>query len=131
MLNEQDDKSLRGYARRLHSELGEDAYHNVICEVLKRQVVIKNEIAFFHVTIKRAIWKIFRHEKVERERTESYVRGDPPTTMVGLLKGHMKQGVRQSHCRRGHELIEGNLVYIGKDKRRTCKTCRYMKERVA
>ena len=128
MLNEHDDRNLREYAKRLHPQLGEDAYHNVVCDVLVQQKVIHNIEPFFHVAMKRALWKIYRHEQSEREQIEAYIQGDPSPSMKGLLIGRETQNIRQAQCRRGHELVEGNLAYISG--RRTCRTCKRMRERV-
>lgn len=126
MLSEQEDRNLRGYALRLHPELGEDAYHNAVCHILIYKTVPNNVEVFFRVAIKRALWKIYRHEKSDREQSFAFLQGDPPSTMVGLLKGREKMNVRQVQCRRGHEFTEDNIAYIGE--RRTCKMCKRTRE---
>ena len=67
-LTEEDDQVLRGYARRLHVQYGEEAYHNVICDMLTRDKwdQIQDIIGFCRVAIKYALYKIFRHEASER-----------------------------------------------------------------
>ena len=123
----QEDQDIRQYSKRLHYDLGEDAYHNVVCDVLTNNRDIHNERAFFRVAMKLALYKIYRHEKSEREQVSAYLNGDPPYTMEALRKGAALRRVIQSHCKRGHELIEGNLAYMGN--RRTCLTCKRKRER--
>ena len=127
MLEIQEDQYIRQYSKQLHYDLGEDAYHNVVCDVLFKKMNIYNEKAFFCVAMKRALYKIYRHEQSEREQISAYINGDPPYTMQGLRKGMALRCIRQSHCKRGHELIEGNLAYVGI--RRTCLTCKRIRER--
>lgn len=113
------DRDLRSYATWISPNDGEDAYHNAICDVLARgqAVVIATPSAFYRCAIKRALYKIFRHEKAERENTAAFLAGDPPPTAIGLKAGRLPQ----THCRKGHPLTEENLTYVGP--RRTCKTC--------
>lgn len=121
---DEDDAPVRRYARWLHPELGEDAYHTAVCEVLVRGRAesIRNAQAFYRVAIRRALYKIFRHEQAEREQTARFLAGDPPSTAAGLAMGRHTQ----THCRRRHELSEENCCYIGK--RRTCRTCKRERE---
>lgn len=127
ILTNEEDKALRGYARRLHSEWGEEAYHNVVCEILSRGKVesIRDIIGFGIVAIKYALYKIFRHEASERQNIEAYLNNDPIPQHVGLVMGRQ----RHEMCRKGlHRLIDGNLAYIGI--RRTCRACKRERERV-
>lgn len=118
LITEEDDIVLRGYAKRLDPQQGEDAYHNAICSMLEKPTVIQNIIGLCIVAIRRALYKIFRHEKTERENIEHYINGDPVPAQVGWKRG----SVRQEKCRKGlHDLVEGNLVYVGA--RRTCQAC--------
>ena len=126
-LTEEDDKALRGYARRLHRSLGEEAYYNVVCDMLLRGKwkIIHDVRGFFVVSMKYALIKIFRHEASERRNIEAYINNDPIPTQIGLWAGRQKHET----CRKGlHPLVEGNLVYIGV--RRTCRACKQARERV-
>lgn len=118
------DSSLRRYARWLNQEMGEDAYHDVVCSILERGHVdqIRNLHSFFLVAIRRALFKLFRHEQSEREQVTAYLAGDPPPTAAGLQMGRQMQ----THCRRGHLFTEDNLAYIGS--RRTCRMCKRSRE---
>ena len=121
------EREIRQYAMRLNPYLGEDAFHSVICEVLERNIILVNEVAFYHVAIKRALWKIFRHEKADRKTSLAFLNGDPPASEIGLRAGRKLMNVRRSHCRNGrHELVEGNLTYVGG--RRTCLACKRIRE---
>lgn len=119
MFEDEQDRDLRNYARWISPNDGEDAYHDAICDVLRRgkDGEIANAAAFFRCAIKRALYKIFRHEKAERENTAAWLAGDPPPSAPGLKLGRLPQ----THCRRGHPLTEENLTYVGP--RRTCRTC--------
>ena len=132
VLTQEIDQQIRGYAKRLDREFGEEAYHNVVCDVLERDGMasIRDILVFFRVCIRRDLWQIWRHEKAESRQVEKYIRGDQADTNKGLIEGRKIQNVRKERCRSGlHKLIEGNLVYIGKEKRRTCRTCRYERAR--
>lgn len=120
MLTDIEDRDLRGYARWISLDDGEDAYHDAICDVLARGWMerIAQPCAFFRRATKLALYKIFRHEKAERENTAAFLAGDPPPTSIGLKAGRLPQ----THCRRGHALTEENLAYTGP--RRTCRICR-------
>lgn len=113
------DHDLRAYARWISPNDGEDAYHDAICDVLRlrKAETINNPAAFFRCAIKRALYKIFRHQRAERENTAAYLAGDPPPSSQALKLGRLPQ----DNCRRGHPLTEDNLTYVGA--RRTCKTC--------
>lgn len=127
MLSESQDIALRAYAKRLHPILGEDAYHNSVCDAMRRVGFenIRSIEGFFRRAIKMSLFKIFRHEKVERNNMQSFINGDPVPMTVGLVYGRMKHDV----CRKKlHSLIEGNLVYVGG--RRTCQACKRMREAI-
>lgn len=126
VLTEQDDQVLRRYARQLHYEYGEEAYHNVICEILSRGKweTIQDIRGFCIIAIKYALYKIFRHEVSERRNIESYINGDIIPMQVGLVKGRVKR----ERCRKElHDLVEGNLAYISGQ--RTCRACKQERER--
>jgi hypothetical protein len=127
MTLELSDVEIRAHAIRLHPDYGEDAYHDAVCAVLSRGELetIENPVAFFWIATKRALYKIFRHERAEMEQTLAWLRGDPAPTAQGLENGRLTH----THCRRGHPLIEGNLAYIGP--RRTCRTCKRRREAFA
>lgn len=122
-----DDQRLRMYARRLHPEFGEDAYHTVVCEVLQRHVVnIHNFIGFFRVAIRNALYKMFRHEKSERTTVTAFINDDP----IAMQRGLRRSQQPLVSCRKDmHLLVEGNLAYVGK--RRTCRACKRLREAVA
>jgi hypothetical protein len=125
-LTKEEDRILRGYAKRLHQDLGEEAYHNVVCDTLTRGKAegIRDIRGFFVVAIKYALYKIFRHEASERRTIESYMNGDPIPQQIGLQRGRLKHEM----CRKGlHVLTEENSAYIGV--RRTCKACKQARER--
>lgn len=125
-LTHEDDVILRGYAKRLHDEHGEEAYHNVVCDMLSRGKWddIKDMRSFCIVAIKYALYKIFRHEVAERRNIESYLNGDPVPAHVGLVMGRQKQ----EWCRKKlHMLTDENSAYIGI--RRTCRQCKRQRER--
>lgn len=126
-MNDKEDQDLRGYARWLHENLGEDAYHDAICDVLTSDQVllIRNPRAFWRTAIKRRLYKAFRRMKTDRELSAFYINGDPPPTATGLALGRQKH----ENCRRGHPLTEDNLAYIGP--RRTCRTCKRTREAAA
>lgn len=127
ILTKEDDRALRGYAKRLHSEWGEEAYHNAVCGMLLRKKwdEIKDIRGFCIVAIKYALYKIFRHETSERRNIEAYINNDPIPMQAGLVHGRMKHEM----CRKGlHRLIDGNLAYVGIQ--RTCRACKRERERV-
>ena len=133
VLTQEIDQQIRGYAKRLDREFGEEAYHNVVCDVLERDGMasIRDILVFFRVCIRRGLWQIWRHEGAEHRQVEKYIRGDRADTDKGLIEGRKIQNIRKEWCRSGlHKLIEGNLVYIGKEKRRTCRVCKQIRERV-
>lgn len=119
------DKGVRRYAVFLSMDQGEDAYHNSVVDTLERGGLrdprcVKSMLV---VGIKWALYKIFRHERSEREQVASWLAGDPPFTAAGLATGRAKK----TQCRRGHALEEENLSFVGP--RRTCLTCRRMMDR--
>ena len=120
LLTDPLDRQLRCYARWLSPDHGEDAYHTCVLQLLERGLrrAIVNHQAFFRCAIKLAFYKIMRHERAEREQVASWLAGDPPHTQKALTG----RRVPQSHCRRGHALVEENLSWIGP--RRTCLMCR-------
>ena len=128
MITEEEDMQLRRYARFLHIELGEDAYHIVVCDMLSKDTIsnIRNNIAFFHVAIRRALYKLFRHEKAERENIEHYLNDDPIPAHRGLVNG---RGLKLPTCRKGHEWKIETISYIGKQ--RTCRICKREREKIA
>jgi hypothetical protein len=124
ILTEDDDRVLRSRARRLHAELGEDAYHTAVCEVLMRDhaETIRSVVGFFQVATRRALYKIFRHDRAEMEQTAAWLNDEPIPQHAGLAQGRQMH----THCRRGHPLTEENCAYIGA--RRTCRTCKRERE---
>lgn len=126
VLTNEEDRALRSHAQRLSYESGEDAYHDVVCDILEKQrnEEIKNLCGFLKVSIKYALYKWYRHEEAERRNIQHYLNNDPIPQHVGLVMGRQKH----SMCRKGlHRLIDGNLAYIGD--RRTCRTCKQLRER--
>lgn len=125
-LTEQEDQILRRYAQRLNPEWGEDAYHEVICDILIKQKEenIQNVCGFIKTSIKYSLYRWYRHEDAERRNIEHYLNNDPIPQHVGLVMGRQKHEM----CRKGlHRLIDGNLAYIGKQ--RTCRQCKRERER--
>lgn len=125
IITNEEDIMLRRYALRLNREVGEDAYHVVVCDVLSKNHVddIKNIPTFFRVSIRRALYKIFRHERAERKNIQAYINNDPVPMQIGLVWGRKKREV----CLTGrHKLVDGNLSYIGKQ--RTCRMCKRERE---
>ena len=125
-LTEQEDQVLRSHAQRLNPEWGEDAYHNVVCDILIKQKEqnIQNVCGFLKVSMKYALYKLYRHEDAERRNVGHYIQDDPIPQQVGLVVGRQKHEM----CRKGlHRLIDGNLAYIGT--RRTCRACKQIRER--
>lgn len=122
-----DDTGLRAFARRLSADLGEDAYHDAVCQTLVHPPPsLTNPRGFWCVAIKRALAKLWRHEHAEHRLVAAYLRGDPPPTQFGLAIGRALVNRRRSQCRRGHALSEDNLAFIGD--RRTCRTCKRARE---
>lgn len=124
LISNEDDVVLRGYAKRLNVELGEDAYHNAVCDILHHKTEVQNILALGTIAIRRSLCKIFRHENTERKNIEHYINNDPVPAQRGLVHGW---GVKLLKCRKGlHEMVESNLAYVGT--RRTCLVC--MQERL-
>ena len=126
ILTEQEDQVLRSHAQRLSYEWGEDAYHNVICDILatQKEQALHNVCGYLKVATKYALYKVYRHEDAEQRNIQHSYQNDPIPQHVGLSIG------RQKHewCRKGlHRLIDGNLAYIGI--RRTCRACKQLRER--
>ena len=125
ILTTEEDMILRRYAKRLHQDLGEEAYHNVICDMLSRRKWegIQDIRGFCIVAIRYALYKIFRHEASERRAIEPYISGDLIPMQIGLQKGRLKHEM----CRKElHTLTEENSAYIGE--RRTCRICKRERE---
>lgn len=123
LITEEDDKTLRAYAKRLHNQDGEDAYHNAVCSLLGYKDEIQNVQALGIVVIRKALHKIWRHEQAERKNIEHYINNDPIPAQQGLEYGRQKQ----LKCRKKlHDLVEGNLVYVGA--RRTCLSCMQIRQ---
>jgi hypothetical protein len=122
-----EDAELRGYARRLDVQWGEDAYHTAVCERLARSSgpALRNPLAFYRVAIRFALYKIFRAMKNEAVRQMAWLHDEPVPMQRGLPLGRLPHET----CRRGHRLSEENVAYIGT--RRTCRTCKRERERLA
>lgn len=126
-ITDEQDKLVRQYAKRLDAQLGEDAYHNAICYFLehpKPNEQIREFVSLMAYRTRMCLYKIFRHEQVERKNIEHYINGDPIPAQRGLTHGW---GVKLLKCRKGlHDMVEENLTYVGT--RRTCLAC--MRERL-
>lgn len=118
----EQDQSFRRYALRLHPELGEDAYHNVVCQLCEHEQDIRDEERFFRVAIKRALYKLWRHARADHLLNWKFLDGMPSPYAEGLAEGQ-KANVRQAFCRRGlHELTSETTVMAGE--RRACLICK-------
>lgn len=119
LISNEDDVVLRRYAKQLHSQYGEDAYHNAVCILLEKpKQNIQNIIGLCSVCIKSSLYKIFRHESIERKNIEHFINNDPIPALQNLVHGRQKH----SKCRKGlHDMVEENLTYVGA--RRTCLQC--------
>lgn len=124
LISNEDDVVLRRYAKQLHSQDGEDAYHNAVCVLLEKpKEDIRSIIGLCSVCIKSSLYKIFRHEAIERKNIEHFINNDPIPLQKNLVHGRQKH----SKCRKGlHDMVEENLTYVGT--RRTCLAC--MQERL-
>lgn len=124
LITEEDDTVLRKYARKLHSQDGEDAYHNAVCTLLEKpKDNIRNIVGLCSVAIRMSLYKIFRHEATERKNIEHFINNDPIPAQKGLVYGRLKL----VKCRKGlHEMVDSNLTYVGT--RRTCLAC--MQDRI-
>lgn len=119
------DAILRAYALRLSFEYGEDAYHNVMCEVLTKSMVIRDIIGFYKVAIKRALYKIFRHNKAELKYA---LMSELERSTVSSADAALKLGrLKHTTCRKGHLWSPETTAYIGP--RRTCRICKQARER--
>ena len=120
VLSIEQDREIRQYAKRMHSELGEDAYHMVISDVLRqgKEESIRDIVGYIRHAMKYALYKIFRHERAERQNIQAFVNNDP----IPMLKGFVPGDVPHRTCRKGHVWSEHTTVYIGKQ--RTCGICR-------
>lgn len=130
MITQEEDRRLRQYAKYLHMECGEDAYHIVVCDLLSKDKMceIKDTISFFHVAIRRALYKIFRHERVEKDNIQAFINNDPTPTQIAF-KNLEKGREKLPTCRRGHEWKTETIIYVGKQ--RTCKICKYEQDRIS
>ena len=118
-LTREEDKSLRNYAKWYNSELGEDAYHEVVCSVLKNppKYEITNVRAFFIHAIKRAVQKMVRHLQVDFLYVSAWKFDDRPPGW----------GPSQHEaCRKGHPYTKETIVYKGNN--RTCRICKRMND---
>lgn len=113
------DLDLRAYARWISPNDGEDAYHDAICDVLRRQQAdtINNPAAFYRHAIKQSLYKIFRAERRENDKIVNFLAGVMHPSDQNLKLARLPK----THCRKGHALTEDNLTYVGP--RRTCKLC--------
>jgi len=121
------DRDIRAYALYVSADDGEDGYHNAIMHLLVHPLkeTPSQPRAFLRTVVKRAIFKLWRHAKAEQGQVLAYSQGDGSDYAKGLALSPLRKP--QSHCRRGHELTETNLVYVGANKTvRTCKTCRQL-----
>ena len=125
VLTEEDDRHLRNYAKWLNADLGEDAYHIAIFDAIRyeQRIYIRNTVSYLRVAIKSALYKMYRHEKSERENIQAYIHNDP----IPMLKGFIPGDVPHDTCRKGHEWKEETIAYVGS--RRTCLICRRESDR--
>lgn len=124
VLIEECDKSFRQYAKQLHVEYGEDAYHTVVCEILERGKIseIRDIQAYVRVAMRWALYKMFRHEGVERRNNEIWMKDGSVPMQKGLVYGRKKW----ERCRKGHKWSEEMTAYVGG--RRTCRICKRERE---
>jgi len=121
------DEELRRYAKRLNPDLGEDAYHEMVFHMLMRgktEEGIVNIHGFYRLSIKRELYKLYRHEQAEARNISAWIYNDPVPMQVGLANGRKKLPT----CRKGHEWKEETIVYIGG--RRTCLICKRIREAI-
>ncbi len=119
------DQDIREYARYLSPDDGEDGYHDAIEAYLqlKTSVIPTKPRGYLRVLTKRAVFKIWRNRTSHYEQEQKYAQGHAPDCTPALLKGRQPR----THCRRGHEFTQDNIVYAGKGQTlRTCKTCRLL-----
>jgi hypothetical protein len=125
ILTEEEDKTLRRYAKWLDYELGEDAYHIAIFDTMRRGKTeeIRNIVGYFYVAIKASLYKLYRHEKSERKNVQAFINNDPIPMQTGLAMGRGKSNT----CKRGHEWKEEHIFYV--QGRRGCLICKKTRER--
>lgn len=118
-LTADEDRELRAFARALSPDDGEDAYHNAILQILAHPPAyqVENPRGFYRTAIKRAVYKLYRHDSREREHIALYLAGRPPKHYAGLAFGRFPR----THCRRGHLFTPDTIKMVGA--RRTCRIC--------
>lgn len=119
MLSQEQDRQLRKFARMIHSDMGEDAYHDAICDMLIKKDKIINVPGFLTVAMKRALYKRHAHEKTEIRNLVALYRNDPIPRLAGCFK------IREA-CKKGHIFTKETVVYktVQGRKARTCLICK-------
>lgn len=125
------DQDIRAFAKYVSADGGEDGYHNAIAQLLRHPLksVPVQPRAFLRTAVRRAIYKLWRHAQAEQRQVQAYSQGDGSDYLKGLNLSPLRKP--QSHCRRGHELTDTNVVFMGANKTvRTCKVCRQHSKQV-
>ena len=117
-ITDEQDKTIRKWAKSMDPEDGENAYHDVVCEILERKTGPQNIIALCISSIRQRLLNIYKKRVTNDVLVASYLAGNPPA--------YTKQV--KTDCKNGHRYTPDSTLYQKTPRGTESPVCRICRE---